>query len=191
MIYCKLNGRFILRICFFLVLAGGAAWGQAKPKNATAPPLTPEINLLQGTPFEVTPHTGAMRGSGLFGLKLAMNYGTVYLEASLAQVIGESADLYPLAINLGWNLTTRGRLLPYGTAGGGLLLTVPTAAVGARSVSTMSANFGGGIRYYFNGAVGLRLEARQLVTRVRNQFESRSELLFFPQVSVGATFMFR
>jgi len=149
------------------------------------------VDLRQGASFEIAPHTGAMNGSGVFGLRMAMNYSSVNLEVSAEQVIGKTANMYPISVNFALNLSTRGRLLPYGTVGGGLFLTVPTNSLGSETVSTMGVNFGGGARFYVTPNFGFRLEARQYITNVTNELESRNELLIFQEISLGVTFLLR
>lgn len=180
---------FVIVHLLFWLLAVAPLWGQNSAPAKAAKPVM--VDLKQGASFEIAPHTGMMGGSGVFGLRLAMNYGAVNLEVSGEQVIGETANMYPIAVNFGLNLATRGRLLPYGTVGGGLFLTVPTNALGSETVSTMGINFGGGARFYVTPTFGFRLEARQYVTSVTNELESRDELLIFQEVSLGVTFMFR
>lgn len=154
---------------------------QAPPKNL--------IDLNEGVSFEIAPHTGLMGSSGTFGLKLSMNYSAFTLELAGEQVIGRTANLYPISVNALLNLSTRGQLIPYGTVGGGLLLTVPTNTIGDQTVSTLGVNFGGGARYYITKTFGFRVEGKQYVTSVSNDRESKNELLFFQEISVGVTFM--
>lgn len=154
---------------------------QAPPKNL--------IDLNEGVSFEIAPHTGLMGSSGTFGLKLSMNYSAFTLELAGEQVIGRTANLYPISVNALLNLSTRGQLIPYGAVGGGLLLTVPTNTIGDQTVSTLGVNFGGGARYYITKTFGFRIEGKQYVTSVSNDRESKNELLFFQEISVGVTFM--
>ncbi len=149
------------------------------------------IDLNEGVAFEISPHTGMMGGSGTFGLRVSMNYSSFNLELAGEQVIGKTANLYPLSVNALLNLTTRGRLIPYGIVGGGLLLTVPTNSLGDETVTTLGVNFGGGARYYITRSFGVRVEVKQYVTSVRSERESNNELLFFQEFSVGVTFMLR
>lgn len=173
-----------------LTLALRSAHAQAEQ---SAPPPTSRnlIDLNEGVTFEISPHTGMMGGSGTFGLSLSMNYSSFNLELAGEQVIGKTANLYPLSVNALLNLTTRGRLIPYGVVGGGLLITVPTNSIGDETVSTLGVNFGGGGRYYITKSFGVRLEVKQYVTSVRSERESNTELLFFQEFSVGVTFMLR
>ena len=149
------------------------------------------INLKNGVAFEVSPYTGSMGKSGVFGLRLSMNYSSLNLELSGSQVIGKTANLYPISFNFLLNLSTKGHLLPYGTLGGGLFLVNPTNAIGAETVSTMAINFGGGIRYYITRSFGLRFDAKQFVTSVTEASEGNDELLIFQEITLGVTFMFR
>jgi hypothetical protein len=163
----------------------------AQQSQASKPEKPVLIDLNQGVAFEIAPHTGAMGGSGVFGLRLAMNYSSVNLEVSAEQVIGKTANMYPFSVNFALNLSTKGRLLPYGTVGGGLFLTVPTNSLGSETVSTMGLNFGGGARLYLTRGFGFRVEARQYITNISNELESRDELLIFQEISLGVTFMLR
>lgn len=183
------NRVFVIVHLLVWLMAAAPLLGQDSTSPKAAKPAL--VDLKQGASFEIAPHTGMMGGSGVFGLRLAMNYGSVNLEVSGEQVIGETANMYPISVNFALNLATRGRLLPYGTVGGGLFLTVPTNALGSETVSTMGINFGGGARFYITPTFGFRLEARQYVTSVANELESRDELLIFQEVSLGVTFMFR
>jgi opacity protein-like surface antigen len=162
---------------------------EAKPAAEKARP--PLIDLGEGVTFEVSPHTGLMGSSGTFGLKLLTTYSAFSLEIAAEQVIGRTANLYPISLNAIVNLSTRGRLIPYGAVGAGLWLTVPTNALGAETVSTLGINFGGGARYYITRAFGVRLEAKQYVTSVSNGRDLKDELFFFQEVSLGVTFLFR
>lgn len=149
------------------------------------------INLSDGVSFEIAPHTGLMGKSGLFGLRLSMNYSSFNLELAGAQVIGRLANLYPLSVNAILNLSTRSRLIPYGAAGVGLLLTVPTATIGDETVSSLAVNFGAGARYYFTRSFGIRAEVKQYVTNVKNSRDLKEELMLFQEISLGVTFMVR
>ncbi|RMF61137.1 MAG: hypothetical protein D6748_02345, partial [Calditrichaeota bacterium] len=169
-----------LIICALLVVTLHGQEGDALSKEAE----TPLINLSQGVNFEISPHTGAMGGSAIMGLRLSMNYSTLNMEASVEQVFGNTANLYPFFFNLTMNLSTLGRLFPYGTVGIGLLVTVPTDAVGSETVSNMGVNFGGGMRLYFTPTVGIRLEGKQYVTNVTNALDSRDELVIFQEFSL-------
>jgi len=149
------------------------------------------IDLSRGVLFEVSPHTGMMGSSGLFGIRLSMNYSTLNLEIAGEQVIGKTANLYPISVNLNLNLATRGRIIPYGSVGAGLWLTVPTNTIGDKTVTTLGMNFGIGARYYVTRVFGFRIEGKQYITTVTNDRELKDELLFFQEFSVGVTFIFR
>lgn len=165
--------------------------GQAADSQTASPQGKPLVDLRRGAAFELYPHTGAMGGSGVFGLRASMNYRNLNLEFSGAQVIGESANLYPLMLNLLVNLTTHGRVLPYGVVGGGLFLTVPTNAIGSETVSTLGGNFGGGARFFLTDRFGIRFEARQYLTNINHERDSREELIIFQEFSLGVTFLFQ
>jgi hypothetical protein len=132
-----------------------------------------------------------MGSSGTFGLNLSVNYSSFNLELAGEQVIGKTANLYPISVNVVLNLATRGRLIPYGAVGVGLWLTVPTNTLGDETVSTIGMNFGGGARLYISKAFGFRVEVKQYITSVSSARELRDELLFFQEISLGVTFMFR
>jgi hypothetical protein len=170
-----------------LVVTSSVAMAQ---EQASSGPQT-IIDLNEGVSFEISPHSGMMGGSGTFGLKLSMNYSSFNLELAGEQVIGRTANLYPLSVNALLNLSTRSRLIPYGVVGGGLFLTVPTNSLGDETVSTLGVNFGGGARYYITRTFGVRVEVKQYVTSVRSERDLNTELLFFQEVSVGVTFMLR
>ena len=145
-----------------------------------------EVNTV----FEISPNTGFMDGGAEFGIDASINYRYINLEFSGAQVIGETADLYPLCVNLIFNFAKSSKIIPYGLVGAGLFLTVPTTAIGSQTVSTLGMNFGGGVRYYFNNSVGLRLGVSQYLTSVKNRRDNFEELLIFQEVTFGVIFVF-
>jgi len=150
----------------------------------------PDIDLTKGVFFEVAPYAGAMGGSGMFGLRLGMNYSALNVEVSGEQVIGKTANTYPIMLNFMLNLSKTGRFLPYVGAGGGLLMTVPTNAIGSQTVSSLGASLGVGSRIYLSKQFGFRAEFRQLATNIKDDFEGREEFLTFQEISLGITFMF-
>jgi hypothetical protein len=154
-------------------------------------PAASLINLDEGVVFEIFPHTGFMGKSGTFGLRLGMNYSAFNLELAGEQVIGKLANLYLLSVNAILNLSTRSRLIPYGAAGIGLLLTVPSSTIGDETVSSIGFNFGAGVRLYFTRTLGIRAEAKQYITNVKSNRDGREELMLFQEISLGATFMIR
>jgi len=141
--------------------------------------------------FELSPHTGFMDGSGQFGLDASMNYKSFNLEISGAQVIGETADLFPINVNLLFNLAKKGKMIPYGGVGIGLLLTVPSTTIGNKTLSSLGVNFGGGLRFYFTDDFGLRLGVNQFLTNIKNKRDETEELLIFQEVTLGVIFVFK
>ena len=185
------SSDLVRRSILVALLFGAVAPVSAQEAGVIVPaPAAPVVDLNNGVSFEISPHTGVMGGSGIFGLRALMNYGTFTLELAGEQVIGRTANLYPVSVNMILNLSTRGRLIPYGAVGAGLWLTVPTTTVGDRTVTSLGLNFGGGARYYVSRVFGFRLEAKQYMTSVTSQRESTSELMFFQEVTLGVTFMF-
>jgi len=177
-----------------LALAAGIGSALAQPNDSTRETRTRRgypIDLNRGVSFEISPHTGLMGSSGTFGIRFSMNYSSLNLELAAEQVIGKTANLYPISVNAILNLATRGRLIPYGAVGAGLWLTVPTNTIGDETVTTLGLNFGGGARYYVSKIFGFRLEAKQYITSVSSNRELKDELLFFQEFSVGVTFMFQ
>ena len=177
-----------------ILLAAGArplhAQGIPLKPPATDTPAVPLIDLNESVLFEVAPHTGMMGGSGTFGLNMLMTYSSFSLELAGEQVIGKTANLYPISINAVLNLATHGRLIPYGAVGAGLFLTVPVNSLGAETVSTLGINFGGGARYFISRTFGVRIEAKQYFTSISDSRGLKNDLLFFQEVSIGATFLF-
>ena len=170
-----------------LVLTASSVWAQQeKPAEQVEKPL---VDFSNGVSFEISPHTGFMGGSGTFGIRLGMNYGVFSFELAGEQVIGKTADLYPLSVNAVLNLSTSGQLIPYGTIGAGLMLTVPSNTIGDETVSTLGLTFGGGARYYLTEVFGFRLEGKQYITSVKADQDQQDELLFFQEVSFGVTFL--
>jgi len=163
------------KICIILFLAAFQAHAQQNDKVV----------------FELSPHTGFMDGSGQFGLDASMNYKSFNLEFSGAQVIGETADLYPLNVNLLFNLATKGKMIPYGGVGVGLLLTVPSTTIGNKTLSSFGVNFGGGVRFYLTDEFGLRLGVNQFLTNIESKRDESEELLIFQEVTLGVIFVFK
>lgn len=141
--------------------------------------------------FELSPNTGFMDGGGEFGADASMVYKSLSLEFSGALVIGKVADLYPLNINLILNFATKGKIIPYGGVGVGLLLTVPSTAVGNNTVSTLGINFGGGLKYFLSDDFGLKFGVNQYLTNVKNKRDNYEELLIFQEVTLGVIFVFK
>lgn len=144
-----------------------------------------------GVVFELAPNTGFMDGGGEFGLDASMNYKSISLEFSGAQVIGKKADLYPLNVNLVLNFATAGKIIPYGAVGAGLLLTVPTTTIGNKTISTPGLNFGGGLKYYLSDDFGLKFGVSQYLTNIKNKRDNYEELLIFQEVTIGVIFVFK
>lgn len=185
--------RMLVATLLITGLATARSSGQTTdpPEETRSEKRASMINLNNGVLFEVSPYTGLMGGSGTFGLRLGMNYSSFHLELAGEQVIGKTANLYPISVNAILNLSTRSNLIPYGAVGAGLLLTVPTTSIGDETVSSIGFNFGGGARYFLSGNFGIRAEAKQYVTNVKNQRDENDELLFFQEFTLGVAFMFR
>ena len=188
--FSKFQIALLILVSFGLTTSKLSA--QEKISTTDAPvQRAPLIDLNKGVSFEISPHTGFMGRSGTFGLRLSMNYSSFNLELAGEQVIGKTANLYPISVNAILNLATKGRLIPYGAVGGGLFMTVPVNTIGDETVSTLGINFGGGARYYLTKHFGFRVEAKQYITSVSSERELKDELLFFQEISLGVTFMFR
>jgi hypothetical protein len=177
-------------LCGLLFVCSGPLHAQTTDPEPPAP-QQPVVDFGNGVQFEVTPHTGMMGSSGTFGLRLGANYGAFQIELAGEQVIGHTANMYPVSANAMLNLSTRGRLIPYGSVGAGLLLTVPTNAIGSRTVSTLGVNFGGGARYFLSSSFGFRAEVKQYMTSVSHSTEPESKLLVFQEWTLGAVFLIR
>jgi hypothetical protein len=185
-----------LRVLLFcgmctIVVAPSVSAQDSATQTTAHPALRPLVDLGDAVTFEICPHTGLMGSSGTFGLRMLMTYSSLSLELGGEQVIGRTANLYPISLNIMVNLATRGRLIPYGTVGAGLWLTVPTSALGAQTISTPGLNFGGGARYFFTKSIGVRLEGKQYITSVSSKRELKDELLFFQEVSLGFVVLLR
>lgn len=147
--------------------------------------------LADGAPlFEISPDAGFMGGSTMLGLRAAMNYHPVTLEMGSEQVIGNTATLYPITLSAVLDLSRMARVVPYGTVGGGLFLTVPIGSVGDEAVSSVGLTFGGGLRYYISPKIGIRFETRQLFTKLYNHLDNRDEILIFQSSSLGVIIAF-
>ncbi len=182
--------RFFKALLIVTMLFAGIAWAQLDSASMNSS-SNGGVDLSRGVHFEISPHTSLVGGSGAFGIRLGMNYGSFNLELSGEQVIGRTANLYPVSVNAMLNLATRGRIIPFGSAGVGLLLTVPTSTIGDETVSSIGFNFGGGARYFLTNIFGIRAEARQYVTSIHNQRDARDELLVFQEFSLGVSFLLR
>jgi hypothetical protein len=177
--------KYLIITALFLMSASAIA----QEEKPNAPAEKPLVDLSKGVSFEISPHTGFMGGSGTFGIRLGMNYGAFTFELAGEQVIGKTADLYPLSVNAVLNLSTSGNLIPYGTVGGGLMLTVPSTTIGDETVSTLGLSFGGGARFFLTEVFGFRMEAKQYITSVKAEQDQQDELLFFQELTLGVTFL--
>jgi hypothetical protein len=185
--------------CYFLgilLLAGSTLAATASAPLGYPEPTASTSSSGRSTPassgagYEISPTVGFMGGSALLGLRAAMNYRPVTLELSAEQVMGRTATLFPLTVNAILDLAPASRAVPFAILGGGLFLTVPANTVGDQTVSSMGANFGGGLRFYLGPKLGLRFETKQLFTRVTNHLDDRQELLIFQSSSLGVIFAF-
>jgi hypothetical protein len=149
-----------------------------------------KVDFGEAVVFEIVPHIGFMGSSGVFGVKMGMNYSAIAFEFAAEQVIGQTSNLYPISLNVIVNLTTKGKLIPYGVVGPALFITVPTNTIGDETLTTAGLNFGGGLRYYFTSQFGIRLEAKQYFTTVENKRDNREEILIFQEIALGASFLF-
>ncbi len=181
---------FVIPLAFALLVCYSSAIAQGE-KTKSASNETLGMGLGNSAVFELAPHAGIMSGSGLFGLKLAMNYGTLSLEISGEQVIGKYANTYPVFVSTVLNFATESRFIPYITGGIGLLTTVPTTTIGDETVSSMGFNAGIGARFFFTRTFGLRADVKQVMTNVKNKREQKNELLSFQQVSLGVSILVR
>ena len=181
----------IAHVLLSLALALASA-AQALVHRTDLPASSPvsERGAPAGTGYEISPTAGMMGGSALLGVRAAMNYRPITLELSAEQVMGRTATLFPLTVNAILDLAARTRVVPFAIVGGGLFLTVPANTVGDETVSTMGANFGGGLRIYLGPKLGVRFETKQLFTRVDNRLDGRDELLIFQSSSLGVIFAF-
>jgi len=172
-------GMSTVRIAWLLALAASV--------SAQAPRLKPGAEPSR---YEISPSAGFMGGSVLMGVRAGMNHHPVTLEFATEQVIGRTATLYPFTMSAVLDLSSPARLVPYGTVGGGLFLTVPANSVGDQAVSSVGLCFGGGLRCYLFRKVGLRFETRQMFTRLQNKLDNREEILIFQSSSLGVIFGF-
>jgi hypothetical protein len=140
--------------------------------------------------FEITPQAGFMGGSSLVGVKGAMLYHGFSLEAAVDQVIGRYATLYPLTLNMVFNLSQGKKIVPFGIVGGGLFLTKPENTVGDGVLSTLGVNVGIGVRMYFNSRFGVRFETKQYFTEIENKSVGHPELLIYQSSSLGVIIAF-
>lgn len=140
--------------------------------------------------FEITPQAGFMGGSSLVGVKGAMLYHGFSLEAAVDQVIGRYATLYPLTLNMVFNLSQGKKIVPFGIVGGGLFLTKPENTVGDEVLSTLGVNVGIGVRMYFNSRFGVRFETKQYFTEIENKSVGHPELLIYQSSSLGVIIAF-
>jgi opacity protein-like surface antigen len=167
------HGSFsTLLLSLFLGAADYArAEGPATLQQTTPIPAAGLAKARVGLPFEVSPTVG-------------------FMELGVEQVIGRTATLYPLTLNLVFDMALGTRAIPYGIVGGGLFLTVPLNTVGDQTISSAGLNFGGGMKYFITNAIGIRFETKQIFTRIDNKVDGRKELLIFQSTSLGVVFAF-
>ena len=126
-----------------------------------------------------------MGASPSLRLQGSTHYGWLSLEASVGQVLGQRATLYPLLGQFTFELSQQGVLRPFGFLGGGLFVTRAVNAVAEAMITTPAACFGAGVRYWLWKEFAFTLESRQLFTSVRNAQEDREELLIFQELGFG------
>ncbi len=138
---------------------------------------------------EISPMAGFSGASPSFGVRGFMRYENVALELSGEQIVGNTAVLYPLTLNFLLDLAKTMPIVPYGVIGGGLFLTLPSNAVGSKTISTLGLCYGAGLRYYFTPLFGLRLESKLYLSEIEakgEQFQAiRKELVSFQSLNLG------
>ncbi len=151
---------------------------------------TPAVCQESSGHFEVAPQIGYAGASPLFGVTGAMSYPKVDLELSFNLITGNYTTLYPLTFGLLFPLGIFHHSVPYGLIGGGMSITVPDNAIGAKTLTTGHILFGGGLKHYFNDLVGIRGEIGQILTLVKNNSSNRDELLFYQKFTLGIILAF-
>jgi hypothetical protein len=185
----KANRKLSFSKLFYLltlVFLPWQTWAEPLPK----PDPMVESNKTLAYQYEFSPSAGLMGSSALIGLRVSMNTHPVTLELATDQVMGRTATLFPITVNAVLNLADLKKTVPYALIGGGLFLTVPINSVGDQTISSIGINFGGGLRYYISSRIGLRLETKQLFTRIENRRDHRQELLIFQSTSLGVIIAF-
>jgi hypothetical protein len=172
-------------------MGGGAVWLLAFLSAAT-PKAAQEESPVPNQTVEISPAGGFAGASPAFGLRAMMGYQTLALEISGDQNVCNVAALFPITINAVIDLAQTKRAVPYGVVGGGLFLTVPSNAVGSKTISTLGLCYGGGLRYYLTRLFGLRFEYKLFLTEYEakgeNAESTRRELLSFQYTSLGVIF---
>ena len=143
---------------------------------------TPGSRTRGAKNVEVVAMGGFAGASPYIGARGLMGYGGVSMELAGDVVTGNTAVLYPITANFLIDLSNTKTIIPYGVIGGGLFLTVPSNAIGSQSISTLGVNYGGGLRYYFSPAFGLRFESKIFLTELDAKTDvggTRQELLSF------------
>lgn len=107
-------------------------------------------------------------GMGVIELDYTYNWKFVFhttprfaLEGSFRHVLGDAADSYFIMANFSYLLKDKGKLLPYATAGMGVINTAPARSVGLDGVSNMAVNVGVGARKFVKANLSLTFSAHQ------------------------------
>lgn len=140
--------------------------------------------------FEMTPVMGLAGSSPLFGIRGAMVYPIMELQMSLDLISGQYTNLYPLSIVGVLPLGGNKRVIPFGSLGGGMSITIPQTTLGGQNITEGHVIMGGGLKYYLNNFFGFRFEVGQILTRVTNQKTGRELLLFYQQITLGTSISF-
>lgn len=137
------------------------------PDRVQKPPDKPQVKDTIYRRF------GYSFGMGVIELDYTYNWKFVFhsttrfaLEGSFRHVLGDAADSYFIMANFAYLLKDKGKLMPYITAGMGVINTVPARSVGLDGVSNMAVNVGVGARKFVNEKLSLVFNANQYTTFV-------------------------
>ncbi|RMF69298.1 MAG: hypothetical protein D6743_02045 [Calditrichaeota bacterium] len=100
------------------------------------------------------------------------------LEGSFKHVLGSAADSYFIMANWTYLLDEKKELLPYLTAGLGVINTVPDRSIDADAVSNMAINYGIGVRKHFKRNMSFTLTATQFTAFVGKGTKNFREFRF-------------
>ncbi|MGL1886643.1 MAG: porin family protein [Reichenbachiella sp.] len=165
--------QFVISLVTLLLIFSQYAYAESNPE-----------------PFKrgIIPYAGFMGKSPLYGIRGVMVYEHMGISLETGQVLGTYSTIYPILLGFDFSLgDTKHSIRPYATLGGGMLITVPQAAVDPETVTSVGLFFGAGVRYLVFKNLGIQFEFREFFTEVENA-SGLKRIIVFNNLMLGLVF---
>ncbi len=174
----KKQGLWV-RLKFRRKYSGWMYLGQPRDRNPRVRrrklPDNPPRHLSQ---LGISFHLGALGKDFTYAGKFFYaSFPNVYMEGTFQHVPGAAANSYLMYGNLKYLWPLSPAITGWLTLGVGVITTVPTKTVAAKSISNMSLNYGLGIQKYLKTNTYLRIDLRQYAALVDSGVTTFWELM--------------